>query len=594
MSDFLQLSSGPTGRGIVVDPSGRLIATNDPEGGLFPYSFGKTGRALVIDASGRLVLSPSSTVVVVPSASGTDGELSPRDFDDQENPTIGLGNAAADIAAFQACFTAGGLLNLPVKIPAGQFILEGVAVPSSLQRVRGMGFDTVLVQQTSGVPLFEIDRTLGISFEDVFFDGIETVNDDNDGGNQAVRVRSLAASPKIGDNKSVIFRRCKFKGFGFCPTEVHYTDIAWFLDCQVSRCSHGPRFLSCKEIKCDRGSVRDSTLTTKLAVGVIAATVSVDAPEHNQNVSITNMEIDGFKTGESVLVHDGVNVVVSYNKISDALLGVAVAPFGAAGAQVVKAVTLIGNTVKCTPSGNAATETDNSGFSIGGKGPTNKMESVTLIGNQVYEANKSKSTDGSAAFKFTGYYQNLTAIGNEAFRPNGAAFSFGNEGDNVRLIGNGAYDIGADSAGHKVGFHFRTNSRYTGLARDNGVASGVDGFLVENGASCSGMHVYEQRFLDVENEYTFNGTGKLGRRILQVEVDLNPGEVAANSQQQNDVNVSGASMGDFVVASFTLDIDGLAITAAMKSEGVAKVTLLNNTGSPITVGAGKLRVRVLK
>ena len=63
MSDFLELSFGPPGRSIMVDPSGRLIATNDPEGGLFPYSFGKTGRACVVDASGRLVFSPLSTII---------------------------------------------------------------------------------------------------------------------------------------------------------------------------------------------------------------------------------------------------------------------------------------------------------------------------------------------------------------------------------------------------------------------------------------------------------------------------------------------------------------------------------------------------
>lgn len=53
--------SGPFGRNLLVDASGRLIATGDSGGGLFPFTTGDTGRALVVDPSGRIVLSPLSS-----------------------------------------------------------------------------------------------------------------------------------------------------------------------------------------------------------------------------------------------------------------------------------------------------------------------------------------------------------------------------------------------------------------------------------------------------------------------------------------------------------------------------------------------------
>jgi len=60
---MLPFSFGPQGRRIVVDASGRLIATGDTGQDLFVFGFGNTGRSLVVDASGRLVLSPESTAL---------------------------------------------------------------------------------------------------------------------------------------------------------------------------------------------------------------------------------------------------------------------------------------------------------------------------------------------------------------------------------------------------------------------------------------------------------------------------------------------------------------------------------------------------
>ena len=86
-------ATGPAGRNLVVDASGRLIATGEAGNQLFPFGFGDTGRALVVDGSGRLVLSP-------------------------ESPGVGSGLEAAtdaDIAPFRAqAFTSGGQTDSPV------------------------------------------------------------------------------------------------------------------------------------------------------------------------------------------------------------------------------------------------------------------------------------------------------------------------------------------------------------------------------------------------------------------------------------------------------------------------------------------------
>lgn len=57
-AEFL-FTTGPQGRGVFVDASGRLITNSDLGAGPLVYSFGTTGRPLSVDASGRLLVNVS-------------------------------------------------------------------------------------------------------------------------------------------------------------------------------------------------------------------------------------------------------------------------------------------------------------------------------------------------------------------------------------------------------------------------------------------------------------------------------------------------------------------------------------------------------
>ena len=73
----------------------------------------------------------------------------------------------------------------------------------------------------------------------------------------------------------------------------------------------------------------------------------------------------------------------------------------------------------------------------------------------------------------------------------------------------------------------------------------------------------------------------------------NPGSIADGDEEVVTVAVSGASLGDFVFVSFSLDVTDLAITAAVTAAGVVTVQLNNNTGGAIDLGSGTIRVRVV-
>jgi len=59
-------------------------------------------------------------------------------------------------------------------------------------------------------------------------------------------------------------------------------------------------------------------------------------------------------------------------------------------------------------------------------------------------------------------------------------------------------------------------------------------------------------------------------------------------------NVTGAALGDFVIASFSLTIAGMVLSAEVSAANTVAVTLINNTGGAVDLGSGTITVRVLK
>ena len=71
------------------------------------------------------------------------------------------------------------------------------------------------------------------------------------------------------------------------------------------------------------------------------------------------------------------------------------------------------------------------------------------------------------------------------------------------------------------------------------------------------------------------------------------GSIADGDEEVGEVTVTGAALGDFVLASFSLDVADLAITAAVTAANTVTYQLLNNTGGAIDLASGTVRVRVI-
>jgi len=81
---------------------------------------------------------------------------------------------------------------------------------------------------------------------------------------------------------------------------------------------------------------------------------------------------------------------------------------------------------------------------------------------------------------------------------------------------------------------------------------------------------------------------------LKTSTAWNPDSVSAGSKVSTTVTVSGAALGDFVLASFSLDIQELTMTANVSATNTVEVVLANLTGAAVNLASGTLAVLVLK
>jgi len=82
--------------------------------------------------------------------------------------------------------------------------------------------------------------------------------------------------------------------------------------------------------------------------------------------------------------------------------------------------------------------------------------------------------------------------------------------------------------------------------------------------------------------------------ILNGSATWNPGSIADGDEEAKEVTVTGAVLGDFAIASFSLDVADLVLDAQVTEANKATAILANNTGGAIDLGEGTVYVRVMK
>ena len=84
------------------------------------------------------------------------------------------------------------------------------------------------------------------------------------------------------------------------------------------------------------------------------------------------------------------------------------------------------------------------------------------------------------------------------------------------------------------------------------------------------------------------------RLVLQGSATWNPGSIADGDEEAKEVTVTGAILGDYAIASFSLDVADLVLDAQVTVANTVTCVLANNTGGAIDLAEGTVYVEVIK
>jgi hypothetical protein len=86
----------------------------------------------------------------------------------------------------------------------------------------------------------------------------------------------------------------------------------------------------------------------------------------------------------------------------------------------------------------------------------------------------------------------------------------------------------------------------------------------------------------------------LAAAVLNASATNDFGNILDGDQESVDITVTGAVLGDFVLASLGVDVADLQVTAAITAADTATVTVSNSTGGAVDLASTTVKVRVIQ
>jgi len=120
------------------------------------------------------------------------------------------------------------------------------------------------------------------------------------------------------------------------------------------------------------------------------------------------------------------------------------------------------------------------------------------------------------------------------------------------------------------------------------------GSLFVASTATSGL-VTRNQFLRASTSNILNSstTTTMDEIIAEYSTTYNPPSINAGATLTLAVTVTGASFGDYVMASFSVDLSGITLTAYVSAANTVTFAFFNGTASPIDLTSGTIRARVI-
>jgi len=83
-------------------------------------------------------------------------------------------------------------------------------------------------------------------------------------------------------------------------------------------------------------------------------------------------------------------------------------------------------------------------------------------------------------------------------------------------------------------------------------------------------------------------------RLIDASVTYDPPSLADGAGVTTTVTATGAALGDFAQAVFSLDLQGITLSAWVSATNTVSVRFQNESGAAVDLASGTLRVRLAK
>ena len=494
-----------------------------------------------------------------------------------------------DSAAIQAAVNAG----VEVIFPAGTYKVGTPVVLPAGCILTGVGRPTINAV-TNGQHIFQAASVATITVRGIKFVGTNssTVPTTNVGGVGAANT-GLVTLVNVTDAR---VEDCEFATF-YNGLTVQRCTRAWIRDNRVTGFYlHGVLASQTSYFAIDDNVITGCTQAGAVVAYGIHATGDQAGGYTQQLCSISHNKINGVASWDGIMSHDVNGLIVDGNDIRDVRSGIDVGHFAAT--NVIKNITITGNYIESTATNTwGATGANSFGIAVAGYDATNRVDGATITGNVI------RNFFTAAGIVIAGVWSNIVVA----------------QADNVTVTGNVV--IGAGSVASNAGVYVNgTVNRLTvtgntmqgtmalGAIRVNNVTSdgmsvwgnlmkqastAVEGVLV-SGSTITAFSVGGNAtnstlpFVNSASTITLTGTE------LEGSVVYDPPSLLDGAGVTTTVTVTGAALGDYVVPSFSNDVQNIIVTGYVSAVNTVSVRFQNESTGTVDLASGTLRARVIK
>ena len=552
-----------------------------------------------LDVTDNIVGHDTVTAPKVGSSSYTDNGyfnylVAKNVFDNQvvnvKNPLYGAvgDNTTDDTAAIQEAATAsaGGILFIPE--PSVEYKVTGTITIASNTTIVGAGRPLIRTTSTT-LPIFQGQAVSNVTITGLRLHGGGSGGAAGDVGlidiNSAVT--TLSSNIRIYENEIYDFRN------GITAT---YCQNLW-IERNVVHNFYLYGILASKSynMNIDRNKVYTiDSPSARNAYGIMATGDNAGGKTTQRN-SISFNHIASIQSWDGIMTHDVSGLHIIGNDIRDVRTGIDVGHFD--NTNIVRDVFIIGNYIESTTTDAWVTAAAlHAGISCIGANATYRVQNLTIIGNTI------RNFFTTSGLVPSGDFSNITVsfadqavvsgnivVGAGSINSNAGIYVVGNS-NNPTITGNILQ--GTMAAG---------GIRFAGVVATSGAISGntisqdntTDIAVYITGSTLSGF-TFGENATNADAGYEFSvatSTVALKGFFRSGSATFNPVSLDNSIGESTDVTCTGAAPGDYAEASFSLDLQGITMTAAVKSANIVTVRFQNGTGGTINLASGTLRVR---